>query len=298
MEQRPFGHTGLNVSVIGFGGAAIWHAPGEKGGVGDDEVDALLNAMLDSGVTLIDTAGMYGLSEERIGRAIAHRRSEFVLSSKCGFDRDESEDWSAEAITAGIDRSLKYLKTDRIDIMHLHSCDMQVLRQGEAIAALHKAVEAGKVRFAAYSGDNEELLWAVESGHFAGIQTSLNICDQRCLDRALPHCHLNGLGVIVKRPLANAFWRFADRPRGEYCEEYWVRARAMNLRPDPLPWDEFFLRFAAFQSGVCSIIIGTRRVEHFRRNVELLRKGPLPPEQVAALRELFKRHDHGWTGQI
>jgi len=298
MEQRPFGNTGLNVSPIGFGGAAIWHAPGEKGGVEESEVNSLLNAMLDSGVTLIDTAGMYGLSEERLGRAIAHRRNEFILSSKCGYDRDGNEDWSAEAIAAGIDRSLTLLRTDRIDIMHLHSCEMEVLRQGEAIGALHQAVEAGKVRCAAYSGDNDELLWAVESGHFVSIQTSLSICDQRCLDRALPHCALNGLGVIIKRPLANAFWKFDTQPKGEYCEEYWRRAKAMQLEPGPLSWDELFLRFAAFQQGVSSIIIGTRRAEHFRRNVELLRKGPLPPEQVAALRELFKQHDHNWTGQI
>ncbi len=297
MEQRPFGRTGLNVSVIGFGGAAIWHAPGEKGGVEESDVSVLLNAMLDSGVTLIDTAGMYGLSEERIGKAIAGRRDEFVLSSKCGVDRHMSEDWSGAAITAGIDRSLHLLRTDRIDIMHLHSCSMDVLRKGEAIEALHRAVEAGKVVHAAYSGDNEELLWAVESGHFRSIQTSLNICDQRSLDRALPHCHLNGLGVIIKRPLANAFWQFKEQPKDEYCEEYWKRAKAMNLSPEPMSWEEVFLRFAAFQTGVCSIIIGTRRVEHFRRNVDLLKKGPLPPEQSAGLRQLFKEHDRGWTGQ-
>ncbi len=297
MEQRPFGKTGLNVSVIGFGGAAIWHAPREKGGVTDGEVNELLNAMLDSGVTLIDTAGMYGLSEERIGKAIARRRSEFVLSSKCGFDSSMNESWSGDAITADIDRSLRLLKTDHIDIMHLHSCSMDVLRKGEAIEALHRAVETGKVRHAAYSGDNEELLWAVESNHFDSIQASLNICDQRALDRSLPHCHLNGLGVIIKRPLANAFWRFSEQPKGEYCEAYWLRAKAMNLSPEPLRWDELFLRFAAFQPGVCSIIIGTRQVSHFRRNIELLKKGPLPADQVASLRSLFKQHDHDWTGQ-
>jgi len=297
MEQRPFGRTGLNVSAIGFGGAAIWHAPGEKGGVEEGDVNELLNTMLDSGVTLIDTAGMYGLSEERIGKAIASRREEFVLSSKCGVDPHMSEDWSAAAITTSIDRSLQLLNTDRIDIMHLHSCSMDVLRKGEAIEALHRAVEAGKVVHAAYSGDNEELLWAVESGHFQSIQTSLNICDQRSLDRALPHCELNGLGVIIKRPLANAFWRFQEQPKGEYCEEYWKRAKAMNLSPEPMSWEEVFLRFAAFQIGVCSIIIGTRSASHFQRNVELLKKGPLPPEQVASLRQLFKEHDRGWTGQ-
>lgn len=297
MEQRPFGKTGLQVSVIGFGGAAIWHARDEKGGVVDSQVDALLNAMLDSGVTLIDTAGMYGLSEQRIGQAIARRRDEFVLSSKCGVDQNMSEDWSAAAITTGIDRSLERLKTDRIDIMHLHSCSMDVLRKGEAIEALRRAVQAGKVRHAAYSGDNDELLWAVESNNFDSIQTSLNICDQRSLDRALPHCQLNGVGVIIKRPLANAFWRFNTQPKGEYCEEYWKRAGAMKLSPEPLPWDELCLRFAAFQTGVCSIIIGTRKADHFRRNVDLLKKGPLPAEQVASLRRLFKEHDHGWSGQ-
>lgn len=301
MEYRDFGNTGLKVSVLGYGGAAIW---GEKSistataDKSDEEIGRVLNAVLDAGVTLIDTAGMYGQSERRIGRHIAARRDEFVLSSKCGYDNEVNEDWSAAAITAGIDRSLSDLRTDRIDIMHLHSCGLDVLKEGEAIGALEKAVKAGKVRIPAYSGDNEELAWAIESGRFESVQTSLNICDQRVLDGLLPRTKEKGLGVIVKRPLANAFWRFQEQPKGDYAEEYWRRARAMNLAPPPgIGWDEFAMRFAAFQPGVSSCIVGTKNLNHLRSNLEALAKGPLPPDVIARTQDLFRHNDRGWEGQ-
>jgi aryl-alcohol dehydrogenase-like predicted oxidoreductase len=104
--------------------------------------------------------------------------------------------------------------------------------------------------------------------------------------------------VIAKRPVANAPWRFAERPVGDYCEPYWERMQAMQLDPCGLEWQELALRFAAFQPGVGSVIVGTRSVGHLRRNAELIERGPLPDEQVAAIRASFAASDDGWTGQV
>jgi aryl-alcohol dehydrogenase-like predicted oxidoreductase len=116
-----------------------------------------------------------------------------------------------------------------------------------------------------YSGEGEALAWALRSGRFGAIEMSVNICDQRVIDDVLPVAAATGLGVIAKRPLANAPWRFATRPTGDYAETYWERLRAMAIDAHGLPWDELAVRFAAFQPGVSAAIVGTARVDHLLR---------------------------------
>jgi aryl-alcohol dehydrogenase-like predicted oxidoreductase len=289
---RPFGTTGLQVSPLGFGAGHI----GDPA-MGEAEVAALLGAALDAGIRLVDTARGYGLSEERIGRHLAHRRNEFVLSTKVGYDVPGYENWTGPCITAGIDAALDRLGTDRIDIVHLHSCPLDVLERGEVTGALLRAVAAGKVLVAAYSGDNEPLEWAAASRRFSSLQTSVNLFDQRAIDRGIATARERGLGVIAKRPVANAPWRFAKRPAGDYCEPYWVRMQAMGLDPGGMDWQEYALRFAAFLPGVHTCIVGTRNVEHLRRNAEIVARGPLPEDETAAIREAFARNDDGWVGE-
>ena len=285
MELRPFGRTGLTVPILGFG----------AGHVGDPalpeaEVGRLLHGALDLGVTLIDTARSYGLSEERIGRHLAGRRDEFVLSTKVGYGIPGYDDWTFPVIAAGVDAALGRLRTDGIDVVHLHSCPLAVLERGEVVAALQAAVAAGKVRVAAYSGDNAPLAWAIESGAFGSVETAI--------ERALPAAGERGLGVIAKRPAANAPWRFAERPAATDIALYWERWRALGLDPGPYDWTELALRFAAWQDGVHCAIVGTSRLEHLRQNVEQVAKGPLPAATTAAIRAAFRTHGAGWEGQI
>ena len=291
MEVRDFGNTSLRVSALGFGAGHI-------SGGDEAQMERLLNEVLDAGVTLIDTARGYGASEERIGKFLSHRRDEFVLSSKCGYSVPGHDDWTGECVAAGIDLALKTLRTDHIDIMHLHSCEWDVLERGEVIDALQRAAEAGKIRVAAYSGENEHRAFAIETGAFGSIQTSVNLCDQRVIDEALPKTRDRAMGLIGKRPLANAFWRFEQRPEGHYCEPYWDRAAAMGLSPGELEWGEMALRFAAYQPGVHSVICGTANIEHLREHARWIERGALPDEVTANLRERFKEHDRDWIGQV
>jgi aryl-alcohol dehydrogenase-like predicted oxidoreductase len=289
---RPFGNTGLEVSALGFGAGHIGDPAMEEA-----EVAALLGAALDAGIRLVDTARGYGLSEARIGRHLAHRRGEFVLSTKVGYDVPGQENWTGPCISAGVDLALQLLRTEWIDVVHLHSCPLEVLERGDVVEALERAVATGKIRVAAYSGDNEPLEWAADSGRFASLQTSINLFDQRAVDGALATARERGLGVIAKRPVANAPWRFAERPAGDYCEPYWERMQAMGLDPGGLDWQEYALRFAAFLPGVHSCIVGTRSAEHLRRNAEIVARGPLPDDAVAAIRDAFRRADRGWVGE-
>jgi aryl-alcohol dehydrogenase-like predicted oxidoreductase len=296
MERRPFGRTGLSVPILGLGAGHL----GDPA-LPEDEVGRLLAGALDLGVTLIDTARSYGLAEERIGRHLAGRRDEFVLATKVGYGIPGYEDWTGPVITAGVEAALGRLRTDRIDIVHLHSCPQEVLERGEVVAALRGAVEAGKARVAAYSGDNAPLLWAIASGAFGSVELSVNLVDQRGIELALPRARERGLGVIAKRPAANAPWRFAERPGSPTASDialYWERWRALGLDPGPYAWTELALRFAAWQEGVDCAIIGTANLEHLRQNVAQVEKGPLPAERVAAIHAAFRVHGAGWEGQI
>jgi aryl-alcohol dehydrogenase-like predicted oxidoreductase len=260
-------------------------------------VARLLHGLLDLGITLIDTARGYGLSEERIGRHLAGRRDEFVLSTKGGYGVEGTVDWTGESISRGVERALRTLNTDRIDIFHLHSCPLDVLQWDDILEAVRSARESGMVLAAAYSGDNEELAWAAQSGVFDSLQTSLNVFDQWSLKNVLPHAAERGLGVIAKRPVANVAWQYGERPVGRYAEPYWERLQAMQLDPG-MDWMEFTLRFAAFTPGVHSIIAGTGSLDHLRSNAELLARGPLAQADYDRARAAFDALGANWRGEV
>ena len=266
MKLRTLGKSGIKVSALGFGAGHI-------GGlnVAEGEVSRLLNSIVDLGVNLFDTARAYGLSEERIGKHLSHRRNEIIISTKVGYGINGVEDWTYHSVRLGIDEALAKLKTDYIDIVHLHSCSLEVLKRGEVIDALEHAVQSGKIRVAAYSGENEPLEFAASSGRFGSLQFSVNPFDQRSIDKILPLAKARNIGVIAKRPIANVPWRFSEQPYGEYCEEYWKRMNKMNLKLD-LDWLEAAVRFSAFTEGVSSIIVGTSSLDHLKRNLAVYRK--------------------------
>ncbi len=294
VARRRFGTTGLTVPVLGFG----------AGGVGDPalsegEAQTLLNAVLDLGVGLIDTARSYGASEERIGRHLAGRRGEFVLSTKVGYSVPGFEDWTAECVTAGVDLALHNLRTDVIDVVHLHSCPRDILERNGVAEALVRAVEGGKVGVAAYSGDGDALDFAVDSGNFGSIQSSVNVVDQRSIETAVPRAAGRGMGIIAKRAMANAVWRGEavpgeDAPVATYRERW----RALSLDFGDLSSEEATLRFAAFAPGVSSVLVATRSIEHLEGNLAALERGPLPDELQSAIRERFRDRGKDWLGIV
>ena len=290
--MRPLGGTGLHVSIVGLGAGTLGDPT-----LHDGEAERLLLGALDVGVNLIDTAPSYGLSEERIGRFLGPRRKEVVLSTKGGYGVPGVPDWSGEVIGAGIEQALRRLRTDVLDVFHLHSCPLEVLRREEILRALERAVAEGRIRAAGYSGENEALAFAIMSGRFAVVQTSVNLCDQRGLESLVPDAAGRGMGVLAKRALANAVWR-DDRPGDEASRAYRHRLEVMRLDPAPLAWDALAIRFAAHAPGVTSILVGTRRLERVARAVGLAAEGPLPEARMDALRARFRACDANWVGQV
>lgn len=292
IERRAYGRTGLQVSALGLGAGQLGDAR-----LTEAEAEALLLGALDAGISLLDTAPSYGLSEPRIGRLLGARRDAAVISTKLGYGVEGVPDWTGPCITAGVDQALRILRTDRIDIAHLHSCPGAVLEAGEVVDALVRAKDAGKVRAIAYSGENADLDVALAGGRFDGLMASLNPFEQRVADRVLPG--LDGLGFIAKRPVANHPWRFAEPPVGDYCEPYWERQQAMGLAPpEGMGWGEFALRFTLSVPGVASAIVGTSRLAHLRENAAWAARGPLPADVMSAWADRFRACDQGWIGQV
>jgi aryl-alcohol dehydrogenase-like predicted oxidoreductase len=150
----------------------------------------------------------------------------------------------------------------------------------------------------AYSGENEALTYAISTGLFDSIQCSVNICDQRAIDKQIPQAHKKGLGIIAKRPLANAPWRFDEPPVGHYSAAYWYRLKKMNINPQELDWSELALRFSSFTEGVSGCITGTRNIDHLRENIMAFEKGSLSNELIRHIRHEFSENDDRWIGLV
>lgn len=309
MERIPLGKTGLEVTRLGFGTAPIGFLETEA-----EKVRWLFEDVREAGVNLIDTAECYPGSEEAVGKAIGDRRDDFVLVSKCGHVAGElrGEPFTPELIAASIDQSLRRLRTDVIDVMLLHSCEKEVLERGAAIEALEKARDAGKARFIGYSGDNEAAAYAAGLDAVDVIETSINVVDQHNIDAVLPTCEQGGVGVIAKRPLANAAWKpIATQPGmyQQYAQVYTQRIEAMGITPNDvgfrghaeIEWPDLALRFVLSVPGVHTVITGTTSQTNLRANIAAAQKRPLPEDVYQQLRDAFKRAEQRagetWLGQ-
>ena len=283
MEKvAKLGSTDLEVSRHGFGAARIGD------GVPLEQIEELFDSLLDAGITFIDTADCYNQSEELIHRYLADRIGEFVIATKCGCiaGDEQGEEYSRDVIERSIDRSLKRMGLDCLDLVFLHSCSAEVLREGEATDALLRARDAGKVRYTGYSGDDEAALQAISMGVFDALQVTFNILDQSALGEVLPAAERAGMGVVAKRPIANA--RLLPPDSAEfYGGPYWDPVRP--LLEEEGAWDdplECSLRFTLSHPVITSAIVGTNSAEHARDDAKRAQAQALSPRLMEALHKL------------
>ncbi len=298
MERRRLGETDIVASILGFGGSEIGYQR-----VGSRTVARLLGTALDAGLNVIDTAECYDDSEVLIGRALGARRRECHLFTKCGHSRGGGRaDWRPAALLASIERSLRRLETDHLDLIQLHSCSLAELRRGDAIAALEQARTRGWARYIGYSGDGEAARYAVECGRFDTLQTSVSLADQEAIELTLPRARARRMGVIAKRPLANVAWRHARKPAEPYYQDYWTRLRALDypfLREAPDAAVATALRFTLSAPGVHTAIVGTTKPERWQQNATLLGAGALPAREFERIRARWREvAEPSWAGQV
>ena len=298
MERRQLGQTDMRVSLLGFGGAEIGFQ-----GAAEETVERLLKSALDAGLNVIDTGECYEGSEELIGKAVSDRRADYYLFTKCGHPRGiGSEDWSPSSLLESIERSLRRLRTERLDLIQLHSCSEAVLRKGDAIGALQTAREKGYARYIGYSGDSVAAKYAVECGAFDTLQTSVNIADQEAIELTLPLAREKQMGVIAKRPIANAAWKENHKPIDSYHHAYWDRLNKLNYEfVRHLPLEESIahaLRFTLTVPGVHTAIVGTTKPERWQENAKLVEAGLMSEADYRAVRERWEEIAPAtWIGQ-
>ncbi len=297
METTTLGKTGLKVSRLGAGLAAI----GEELTMSEiSEADRVLNTALDGGILFLDTAPCYFISEELVGRTIAHRRDEYVLATKCGHATGGyiGDSWTYQTIKDSIERSLIRMRTDHLDLVQLHSCDIDVLNEGEVIRALQDAKQDGKTRFIGYSGDNDAALWAVESDQFDTLQTSFSLLDQNARLNLFEPVRSRKMGLIAKRPIANGAWGAKASPsqtmryNNTYTDEYFIRSRMMESDREVIhsPDDSILLAlgFVFGHPEIDVAIVGTRNPGHMLNNIRMVEEGlPISRESIKELHERF-----------
>ena len=204
MEKRRLGQTGLEVSVLGFGGFHLVEITAA-------EAAHLLGAYLDQGGTYVETAASYGdgISETKIGRAVSHRRGDYVLATK-STKRTRAE------FLADLDMSLRNLRTDHVDVMFMHAVQSKaevdaVLGPGGSMEGAMEARKAGKLRFIAISGHGrpDAMREAVRRHRFDVLMTGFNYFDRfnfpETEGELLPLCHERGVGVIAMKALGDGY---------------------------------------------------------------------------------------------
>jgi len=305
MQTVPFGKTGFETSRLGVGLSEI----GSQLSISDqDQASDVLNTALDSGINFLDTSACYGISEQLVGKGISHRRNDYFLATKAGHVAlgYEGEAWTYQTVVDSIDRSLQLLQTDHVDLVQLHSCEIDVLEKGDVIRALQEAEQAGKTRFIGYSGDNEAAHWAVDSGLFSSLQTSYNLVEQRArTSKLLEKATSKGMGTIIKRPIAGGVWG-KSRPEagiddaGRYNTPYLVRAKAIralgDIENEPEDGILTALGYTLSDPNVSVAIVGTTNPSHMATNIKQIDNDlPIPESVITELNRRFEELDTDWT---
>jgi len=205
MNYRPLGRTPWKVSDISFG---AWAIGGAWGNVSDDESLAALNQAIDSGVNFIDTADVYGdgRSERLIAQLKKSRKDEIIVATKAGrrLPKQTVEGYSRENLNAWIDRSLKNLSTDSLDLVQLHCPPTELYHRPEVFGVLDDLVRAGKLRFYGVSVEKvEEALKAIEYSNVQTVQIIFNCFRQRPAELFFPEAKRRKVGILARVPLAS-----------------------------------------------------------------------------------------------
>ncbi|HWL06995.1 MAG TPA: aldo/keto reductase [Planctomicrobium sp.] len=294
LPRKSFGRTGLEVTQLGYGsmglrGPKTW---GERV-VNDDDADRVLNAVLNAGINFIDTAPDYGVSEERIGRFIGSRRSEYILATKCGCAPVQLEDhleiahvWKKEVIQRNLETSLQRLRTDVIDLLQFHGGDAETLQREGLIDLLISFRKQGLIRSIGVSSSLPELPGLIDLGVFDTFQVPYSCLAPEHHD-LITRAGEMGAGIIIRGGIAHG------GPDAEIqrpaLNDVWNRARLDELLPTGMSRAELILRYTLSHPHVHTVIVGTANLEHLKENLAAASKGALPVELTDQIRSRVSR---------
>ncbi len=318
MNYRELGRTGWKVSEVSFGSWAIGSAWGQ---VDDQESIAALHTAIDHGVNFIDTADVYGdgHSERLIAQVLKERGETIYVATKAGrrLDPHVADGYNAENLTRFIERSLRNLDTDCLDLVQLHCPPTEVYYRPEVFGALDDLVAAGKIRYYGVSVEKvEEALKAIEYPNVQTVQIIFNMFRHRPADLFFREAQRRKVGILARVPLASGlltgkmtrqttfaaddhrqFNRQGESfDRGETFSgvDYEAGLDAVEeirpLVPPGATMAQFALRWILMFEAVSCVIPGAKRPSQAEDNVKAAELPPLSPEQMAAIRAIYDRH--------
>ena len=273
LTTSVLGRTGLEVTRLGYGAMALRESS-------DDVSEQVLNAVLDAGITFIDTSNDYGHSEEMIGKYVSGRRSEYYLATKCGCPAGGGDHvWTRENLFRGLHESLERLKTDYVDIMQLHNAKLEDVDRGGLVDALEEMREQGKVRWIGASAVLPWISTFVERAAFDEYQIPYSGLD-RAHEEAISDAARSGAGTVVRGGVQQGEPGVSSRG----YPERWTAFEAAGLDDLRSPGESrtaFMLRYTLAHPDLHTTIVGTQNMEHLRENVEAAERGPLPADAYA-----------------
>lgn len=311
MEKVVLGRTGLEVGVVGLGAGGRSRI-GQTTGASVDQSVRIVRAAIDKGVTLIDTAARYG-TEPIVGAALDGIRDGIVISSKewvvKGGQGQQGTDFvSAAEFRQSVERSLANLRTDWIDILHLHGVSTHQYGHcvDEIVPEMQRLRDAGKIRFLgiteAFNVDtrHEMLALATRSGIWDVIMVGLNFLNQTAEAQILPNCRERRIGTLCMYAVR---WGLANQEQARLVIEEGIRRGEIDPatvdRDDPLgfleedgrpiPLTEAAYRFCRHTPGLDVILTGTGSLDHLEDNIRSILAPPLPAPVLDRLRRIFGR---------
>jgi aryl-alcohol dehydrogenase-like predicted oxidoreductase len=315
MNYRILGRTGWKVSEISFG---TWAIGGSWGAVDDSESLAALRQAIDSGVNFLDTADVYGdgRSERLCAQIKRERKEEIIVATKAGRRLNPHTAEGYKNLTPFVERSLKNLETDCLDLLQLHCPPTDVYYMPEVFDALDGFVEAGKIRYYGVSVERiEEALKAMEYPNVQTVQIIFNIFRQRPTGLLFEQAKLRKVGVLARVPLASGLLTGKLRRDSQFPADdhrnFNRHGEAFNvgetfsgvnydkaldavreirdLLPPGVSMSEFALRWILMFDAVSCAIPGGKRAEQVFENCRASDLPPLPPETMAAVKAIYER---------
>jgi aryl-alcohol dehydrogenase-like predicted oxidoreductase len=321
MERRPFGQTGLEVSAIGFG---CWEIGGGYGSIEGREFDRAVARALDLGMNCFDTAEGYGMgaSERALGQALGRRREDAIVVSKFGMnyrDKPNLRDSSRERAMASIDKTLKNLGTDWVDVYLVHWPDRLTPFQ-ETMSALDDIVREGKVRFVGLSNfKRDEIEACMQVRRVDVVQYAWHLFDRRMQREIFPYCQEHGVGVMAYGSLAYGLLTGTFTEDTKFGADDW-RSRAGGSMAGMRLFDALFgaesfprnlrvvaelkalagkygrslpqlaLRWATSNPAISTSLVGCRNVAEVEDNVGAI-GWSISDEDLAEIDAIFARHE-------
>ncbi len=318
MEYRDLGRSGWKVSAISFG---AWAIGGTWGAVQDSESLAALHRAVDLGVNFFDTADVYGdgRSERLLGRLRKQRGETIYIATKAGrgLNPHVAEGYTRENLTAFVERSLKNLDTDAIDLLQLHCPPTQVFYMPEVFGALDDLVKVGKLRHYGVSVEKvEEALKAIEYPNVETVQIIFNMFRHRPSELFFEQAKKRHIGILARVPLASGMLTGKLKPDSQFAPDdhrafnrdgaafdrgetfsgvdYATALQAVDelkaICPEGMSLVQFALRWILMFDAVTCAIPGAKRPSQAEENIAATDMPPLSDEVMAEVRAIYDKH--------